>query len=128
MTVSRALKRFKCKTGNDIRVATKELSTRHRFPLWFAESRRELKNFPRENPTEKGQVMKIHFGYFENFGDYEYSMYGCESTICGHQGENVTEKYTVDDWGCVTCKKCLKLKDKVIAAHKADEEEIVKQM
>lgn len=55
-------------------------------------------------------------------------MYGCESTICGNQGENVTENYTVEDWGCVTCKNCLKLKDKVIAAHKADEEEIIKQM
>ena len=36
-----------------------ELSTRRRFPLWFAESRRELKNFPRENPTEKGQIMEL---------------------------------------------------------------------
>lgn len=72
--------------------------------------------------------MKTHFGFFENFGDYEYSLYGCESTICGHQGENVTEKHTVEDWDFVTCKNCLKLKDKVIEYHKIVEEVIVNQM
>ena len=72
--------------------------------------------------------MKTHYGFFENYGDYESPSYGCEETVCGCIGEIVLEKYTVDNWKNVTCKKCLKLKDAVIAGIKSDEEAIVHQM
>ncbi len=72
--------------------------------------------------------MKIHFGFFENYGDYESPFYGCEETICGCIGENILENYTSEDWRDVTCQKCLNLKDKVIAGQEEDEKAIVQQM
>jgi hypothetical protein len=71
--------------------------------------------------------VKTHFGFFEDYGDYESPCYGCEITVCGCTGENAIEN-TVDDWKEVTCKKCLKLKDAVIAGIKSDEEAIMHQM
>ena len=71
--------------------------------------------------------MKIHFGFFENYGNYESPCYGCETTVCGCTGENAIEN-TVNNWGKVTCKNCLKLKDAIIAGIKSDEEAIVHQM
>ena len=56
--------------------------------------------------------MKVHFGFFENYGDYESPCYGCETTVCGCTGENAIEN-TVDNWNEVTCKNCLKIKDAV---------------
>jgi hypothetical protein len=72
--------------------------------------------------------MKIHYGFFENCGDYESPLYICENTICGCSGEKVVEEYTIDYWEDVTCKKCLKLKDAVIKGEKLNEEAIVNQM
>ena len=71
--------------------------------------------------------MKIHFGFMENYGDYESPCWGCETTVCGCTGENAIEN-TVDDWEEVTCKKCLRLKAAVIEGIKSDEEAIVHQM
>jgi len=71
--------------------------------------------------------VKIHFGFMENYGDYESHCYGCETTICGCTGENAIENAT-DNWEKVTCKNCLRLKDAVIAGIKSDEEAIIKQM
>lgn len=71
--------------------------------------------------------MKIHFGFFENYGNYESPCYGCEETICGCTGENALEN-TVDKWDEVTCKNCLRLKDTVTAGQKLDEEAIIWQI
>lgn len=54
--------------------------------------------------------MKIHFGLFEDCGDYEYPLTVCERTLCGCEGEIPTEN-SVNDWELVTCKKCLKLRE-----------------
>ncbi len=74
--------------------------------------------------------MKTHFGYLINEGDYECPCIcvAGDKTICGCVGEEVLENYTTDNWKDVTCKKCLKLKDKVIKAHEEDEKECIKQM
>ena len=72
--------------------------------------------------------MKTHFGFFCNDGDYEYPQVHCEKTVCGYDSENVTENYTYENWDLVTCKKCLKVKDEVIASQLEDEEFIVYQM
>ena len=63
----------------------------------------------------------------ENYGDYESASYGCEEVVCGCLGESATENAT-DDWDEVTCKKCLRLKDRVMAGTKVDEELICQQM
>ena len=71
--------------------------------------------------------MKIHFGLFEDWGDYEHPLRGCESTLCGCEGEIPCENAS-DDWREITCKKCLRLKDRYILGCKSDEEAIVHQM
>lgn len=71
--------------------------------------------------------MKIHFGLFEDYGDYEYPLRGCERTLCGYEGEIPCENAS-DDWEEITCKKCLKLKESYIQGCKIDEEVIIHQM
>lgn len=71
--------------------------------------------------------MKIHYGYIYNAGDYETKIMCCEQTACGIDTEKTIENVT-EDWDCVSCKKCLKLKDAVIQGKKRDEEIIIKQM
>jgi hypothetical protein len=71
--------------------------------------------------------MKTHFGYMENFGDYESQMWGCDRTACGYDGEIPTENAT-SNWEEVDCKKCLKMKDKIIAGEQEDEKHIIAQM
>ena len=55
--------------------------------------------------------MKIHFGIISNEGNYESPLYYCEKTLCGYDSE-IPCGNAVDNWKYVTCKKCLKLKDK----------------
>ena len=71
--------------------------------------------------------MKTHFGFMEEWGDYESPMSGCEETLCGCTGEEVCENAT-DDWDCVSCKKCLRLKDRYKEEERRNEEVIVQQM
>ena len=71
--------------------------------------------------------MKIHFGLFEDWGDYEHPLTVCERTLCGCEGEIPTEN-SVEEWKLVTCKKCLRLKERYEMGVKADEEAIVHQM
>ena len=71
--------------------------------------------------------MKIHFGFLENYGDYESPAYGCEEVVCGCHGEMSIENAT-SDWDEVTCKKCLRLKEKVIEGERRDNEKAVKQL
>jgi hypothetical protein len=69
----------------------------------------------------------IHFGFFENYGDYESPSYGCDETLCGYKTEIPCEN-SVDKWKDVTCKKCLKLKDNYKLSIKEEEKAIVQQM
>jgi len=71
--------------------------------------------------------VKKHFGIMEDWGDYEHPITGCDETLCGYIGEEVCENAT-DDWDFVTCKKCLRLKERYIEGCKIDEENIIKQM
>jgi hypothetical protein len=72
----------------------------------------------------------MHFGFIINEGSWDCPCIcvAGDTTVCGCESEEVLEEYTTDNWKDVTCKKCLKLKDKVIANEKRDEEIIVKQM
>lgn len=71
--------------------------------------------------------MKTHYGFMYNDGDYESPIIGCDETACGCKGDNAIENAT-DDWGAVTCKNCLRLKENIVASEKADEEAICQQM
>jgi len=71
--------------------------------------------------------METHYGYMENYGDYESPFWGCERTACGCTGEKACEN-TTDEWDYVTCKNCLKVKNKVIRQHEEDEKHIVAEM
>jgi hypothetical protein len=72
--------------------------------------------------------MKIHFGFFEVYGDYEHPCYGASETACGLSSETVLENFTVDNWEDVSCKLCLRLKEKITQAEKEDENVIAQQM
>ena len=62
--------------------------------------------------------MKTHYDGFTDPED--------ETTpICGTQGYELESS---DNWDWVTCKKCLKLKDRAIEQRKDIEKDIVKQM
>lgn len=71
--------------------------------------------------------MKTHFGIMENCGSYEQPFNCCEETLCGYTGEIPCENAT-DDWDCVNCKKCLRLKDAYLKGVEQDEKMIVAQM
>jgi len=71
--------------------------------------------------------MKTHYGFMENFGDYESPLWGCEETVCGCTGEVPCENAT-DDWDEVTCKKCLRLRGAVERGVEANEKALVDQM
>lgn len=71
--------------------------------------------------------MKTHFGFMENYGDYESEMWGCESVLCGYDTEDVCENAT-DDWDMVDCKKCLRLRERYEIGVASNEKHIVEQM
>jgi hypothetical protein len=71
--------------------------------------------------------MKVHFGIIIDEGDYEHPLSTCEETLCGCTGEEPCMN-AVEEWQMVTCKKCLKLKQKYELGVKIDEEAIVNQM
>jgi hypothetical protein len=64
--------------------------------------------------------MKTHYGLVtEDYYD--------ENTPCGLK--DIGDEIPLStDWEMISCKKCLKMKDRIIAGIKADEEVIVKQM
>lgn len=76
---------------------------------------------------KKYKEMKIHFGFIVDHGDYESPCIGCERTLCGYDTELPCENSTAD-WEQVTCKKCLRLKDRYILGAKEEEKAIVEQM
>lgn len=71
--------------------------------------------------------MKTHYGFMENYGDYESPMWGCDITACGCTGEKAIENAT-GDWDEVDCLNCLKVKNRVIEERKKDEEHIINDM
>lgn len=63
--------------------------------------------------------MKTHFSPYENSGDADQAHCG---TWLGESSE------LSFDWARVDCKSCIKLKDRIIAAYKAEDDAIVAQM
>lgn len=59
--------------------------------------------------------------HYDGFIDPEEEI----TPICGTQGEELEAS---DNWHWVTCKRCLKLKDKVIEERKRIEVDILEQM
>lgn len=71
--------------------------------------------------------MTVHFGIIVDYGDYENPCICCDKTLCGYETEKACENST-DIWADVTCKKCLKLKDKYEQSEKQDNEIACNQM